>query len=343
MQAVYFNEHGDRDRLTYGELPDPEPAAHEVVVRVRFCGLNHADLWVRRGLPFLRVEMPFVLGQDVAGDIAAVGSAVSTSSVGDRVVLNPGHCCTRCEHCLGGNDHLCAKFVLMGKNLRGGYAQYVKVPAQNVVPLPDEVPYESAACLPAVFGTAWNMLFDQGRLKPGDWVLVQAGGSGVGSAAIQLAKLVGANIITTAGTDEKLEKAAALGAHHLINYKTQDMLREVRKATNKRGVDVIVEHVGQDIWETCVLCLATGGRLVTCGATTGFKAQTDLRHVFFRNLQIIGATAASKSVLFRTVELLREGKLAPAIDRVLPLKDAREAHRLLEERKQFGKVLLAPE
>ena len=205
------------------------------------------------------------------------------------------------------------------------------------------MPFVTAACLPAVFATTWNMIFHQAALEPGEWILIHAGGSGVGSAAIQLARLVGANVITTAGSDEKVEKAKALGAHYGINYKTHDFLHEVRRITKKRGVDVVIEHIGADVWERSLLCLATGGRLVTCGATSGYLAKTDLRHVFFRNLRIMGATGASRSVLFRIVSLVHEGQLRPGLDRVLPLREAREAHRLLEARQQFGKLVLVPE
>jgi NADPH:quinone reductase-like Zn-dependent oxidoreductase len=231
----------------------------------------------------------------------------------------------------------------MGKNRPGGYAEFVKAPAQNVVPLPEEVSYEAAACLPAVFITAWNMVFEQAKLRPGEWILIHAAGSGVGSAAIQLARLVGANIIVTAGSDEKLAAAKTLGAHYCINYHEQDFLREVRRITAKRGVDVVIEHIGGEVWERSLLCLATGGRLVTCGATAGYEVKTDLRHVFFRNLQILGTELGSKADLFRVIHLVQEGKLQPVLDRALPLKAAQEAHRLMEARQQFGKLVLVPE
>jgi NADPH:quinone reductase-like Zn-dependent oxidoreductase len=342
MKAVYFTEHGDIEKLTYGELPDPVPGADEVVVCVRACGINHADCWVRGGLPMLRVPLPFTLGQDIGGEVVAVGPGAEGIAAGTRVVINPGVSCGRCERCLSGWDNLCARYQLIGKNIPGGYAELVKVPVQNLVPLPSELSFVTAACLPAVFITTWNMLFDQARLEPGEWVLVHAGGSGVGSAAIQLARMVGANVITTAGSDEKVEKAKTLGAHYGINYKTHDFLHEVRRITKKRGVDVVIEHIGEDVWERSLLCLTTGGRLVTCGASSGFLPKTNLRHVFFRNLQILGVTGGSRSILFRIVALVRDGIVRPVLDRVLPLRDAREAHRLLEGRQQFGKLVLDP-
>jgi NADPH:quinone reductase-like Zn-dependent oxidoreductase len=342
MKAVYFTEHGDIDKLIYGEAPDPVPAAHEVLVRVRACGINHADLWVRRGLPFLRVRLPHILGGDIAGEVVAVGSPQCSVPVGSRVVLNYVVSCGRCQHCLSGQDNLCPQLQVLGEELPGGYAELVKVPGENVVPLPVGVEWTAAACVPAVFTTAWNMLFEQAKLQPGEWILIHAAGSGVGSAAIQLARLVGANIITTAGTDAKLEKARALGAQYGINYRRQDFLREVRRITGKRGVDVVIEHIGVEVWERSLLCLATGGRLVTCGATTGYQATTDLRHVFFRNLSIFGTKAGPKASLFKIVQLLQEGKVVPVLDRVLALQEAREAHRLLEAREPFGKLVLVP-
>jgi NADPH:quinone reductase-like Zn-dependent oxidoreductase len=343
VRAVYITEHGDVERLTYGELPDPVPEANEAVVRVQACGLNHADLWVRRGLPFLRVPFPFVLGQDIAGEVVTVGATVGTLAPGTRVLINPGVSCGHCERCLSGWDNLCSHYQLIGEHLLGGYAEFVKVPAQNLVPIPDGLSFEAAACLPGVFGTAWNMVYEKAKLRPGEWVLVQAGGSGVGSAAIQLARLVGATIITTAGSEEKLAKAQTLGAHYGINYQRQDFLREVRRITGKRGVDVVIEHVGEAVWERSLLCLATGGRLVTCGATSGYLPKIDLRHVFFRHLQILGATGGSKSILFKVLPLVQAGQIQPVLDRVLPLQEAREAHRLLEARQQFGKLILMPD
>ena len=343
MKAAYFTEHGGIDQLTYCDLPDPTPGPGDVIVRVRACGVNHADRWIRGGLPMLRVPLPFILGQDIAGEVAAAADGIDAPPVGTRVIVNQGVSCGRCERCLAGSDHLCAQYRLIGKNLPGGYAELVKVPVQNLVPLPPELSFVTAACLPAVFVTTWNMLFDQARLEPGEWVLVHAGGSGVGSAAIQLARMVGANVITTAGSDEKVEKAKALGAHYGINYKTHDFLREVRRITKKRGVDVVIEHIGEDVWERSLLCLATGGRLVTCGASSGYLPKTDLRHVFFRNLQIMGVTGGSRSILFRVLRLVQDGTLKPVLDRVLPLQEAREAHRLLEAHQQFGKLVLVPD
>jgi NADPH:quinone reductase-like Zn-dependent oxidoreductase len=344
MKAVYIAEHGGVEKLTYGELPDPIPARDEVLVRVRACGVNYVDLWVRRGLPFFGPRrLPHVPGTDVVGEVVAVGPAVRSAVLGARVVLNPGVSCGRCHLCLTGRDNYCAQYQVLGVDLPGGYAQLVKIPEENAIPLPAEIPWEAAACMPGAFVTAWTMLFEKARLQPGEWVLVHAAGSGVGSAAIQLARLGGAIVITTAGSDEKLEKARALGAQHLINYTKQDFLRAVRRITRKRGVDVVIEHIGQEVWEKSLLCLTPGGRLVTCGVTSGHEAKTDLRHVFYRQLQVLGNKLGGKASLFKVIALLQEGKIQPVIDRVLLLQEAPQAQKLLEERRQFGKVVLVPE
>lgn len=343
MKAVYITEHGGIEKLMYGELPTPGLERNEVLIRVRACGVNHIDIWVRRGLPFLRIVYPFVLGQEIVGEVVALGPSARPIALGSRMVVHPGISCGHCAQCLSGRDHQCHQYQLLGKNLSGGNAEFVKVPDTNLVPLSDGTPWEAAVGIPNSFNTAWNMLFDTAQLQPGEWALIHAGGSGIGTAAIQLARLVGANIITTAGSDEKLAKAQALGAQYGINYRQKDFLREVRRITDKRGVDVVIEHIGAEVWERSLLCLATGGRLVTCGATSGYQAKTDLRHVFFRHLRILGATTASKGVLFKLMPLLEEGKIRPILDRVLPLREARQAHQVLEARQQFGKVVLVPE
>jgi NADPH:quinone reductase-like Zn-dependent oxidoreductase len=343
MKAAYLTGHGGVEVVTYGDQPDPVAREGEVIVRVRACGLNHLDLWVRRGLPFLKVAFPFIPGVDIAGEVASVGPGTAAPPVGTRVAVNPGVGCGRCQRCLSGWDNLCASYRLLGEHLPGGYAELVAVPAANLVPLSDKTSWEIAACLPVTFSTAWNMVFDQAKLEPGEWILIHAGGSGVGTAAIQLARMVGATIITTAGSDEKVDKAKALGAHYGINYKTHDFLREVRRITQKRGVDVVFEHIGEDVWERSLLCLATGGRLVTCGATSGYQPKTNLRHIFFRNLQILGASTGSKALLFQIAQLVGEGKLTPVLDRALPLVEARSAQELLEQRQHFGKLVLVPD
>ena len=343
MKAVYITEHGGVEKLIHGELPAPIPEGNEVLVQVKACGVNHIDLWVRRGLPFLRIVYPFILGQEVAGEVVALGPAAKGVAVGARVLIHPGLSCARCEACASGRDHHCEDYQLLGKNVTGGYADLIKIPDTNLLPLPASVPWEAAVGLPNSFCTAWNMIYETAKLQPGEWILIHAGGSGIGSAAIQLARLVGANIITTASSDEKLAQAKALGAQYLINYKEHDFLNRVRRITHRRGVDVVLEHIGEDVWERSLLCLARGGRLVTCGATSGYLPKLNLRYVFFRNLQILGVTSASKGVLCKVLTLLEQGQIRPVISQVLPLSAAQQSHQLLEERQVFGKLVLQPE
>jgi len=344
MKAVYICEHGDVEKLLYGNLPDPVPEGNEVLLRVKACGVNHLDLWVRKGLPFFGPQrFPHIPGTDIVGEVVALGPFARSAVVGSRVVLSAGVGCGCCELCLGGRDNLCSRYRVMGVDLPGGYAEFVTIAEQHLIPLPTWILWENAACIPGVFATAWSMLFEKANLRPGEWVLIHSAGSGVGSAAIQLARLIGANIITTASSDAKLERARALGAQYVVNYKQQDFLREVRRITQKRGVDVVIEHIGQDIWERNLLCLTAGGRLVTCGVTSGYEAKTDLRHVFFRQLQIFGNKGSSRATLMKVVRLLAEEKIHPVLDRVLPLKEAQQAHRLLGRHEQFGKVVLVHE
>jgi NADPH:quinone reductase-like Zn-dependent oxidoreductase len=342
MRAVTLRAHGGPEVLQREELPEPEPGPGEVRVRVGAVALNHVDLWVRRGLPHLKLTYPFLLGADVAGTVDALGAGVTGVAVGDEIIVNPGHSCGRCRECLSGRDNLCRHFELMGEDRPGGYAEKIVVPAVNVVPRPASLTVVEGAATPVTFLTAWQMLVGKARVAPGQDVLVMAAGSGVGVAAVQIAKLHGARVIATASSDEKLARARALGADETINHASADFLAEVKRLTGKRGVDVVVEHVGAAVWPQVILATARGGRIVTCGATSGFKAETDLRHVFFRQLEILGSTMAPKGDLFPILQHMAAGRLRPVIDRVLPLADAQEAHRLLEGRAPFGKIVLQP-
>jgi NADPH:quinone reductase-like Zn-dependent oxidoreductase len=342
MRAVTLREHGGPEVLRVEELPEPEAGPGEVRVRVGAVALNHVDLWVRRGLPHLKLRYPFLLGADVAGTIDQVGAGVAGVSVGDEVVVNPGHSCGRCRECLSGRDNLCRHFELMGEDRPGGYAEKLVVPSVNVVPRPAALSVVEAAAIPVTFLTAWQMLTRKARVQPGEDVLIMAAGSGVGVAAVQIAKLYGARVIATASSDEKLARARALGADETINHGSADLVAEVRRLTGKRGVDVVVEHVGAAVWPKVILCAARGARIVTCGATSGFDAHTDLRHVFFRQLEILGSTMAPKGDLFPVLAHVAAGRLRPVIDRVMRLEEAAEAHRLLEGRAPFGKLLLTP-
>jgi NADPH:quinone reductase-like Zn-dependent oxidoreductase len=324
------------------ELPDPEAGPGQVLIRVKAVALNHLDIWVRRGWPALKLAFPHIPGADVAGRVERVGVGVPGVRAGDEVVVNPGISCGRCRECLSGRDQACRSYVLLGEHVSGGYAELVAVPAENLVPKPRNLGFEDAACIPVVFLTAWHALVDRAQLRPGETVLVHAGGSGVGSAAIQIAKLLGARVVTTAGTAEKCRGTLALGADEAIDYVEQDFLAEVKRLTGRRGVDVVFEHVGKATWERSLLALRSGGRLVTVGATTGWDPPTDLRHVFYRGLSILGSTMGPKGELFDIVRLVEEGKLRPIRDRVLPLAEAGRAQQLLEERTQFGKIVLQP-
>jgi NADPH:quinone reductase-like Zn-dependent oxidoreductase len=340
MKAVVFNQHGGPEVLQYTDVPDPEIAANEVLVRVRACALNHLDLWVRRGLPGVRIPMPHIPGSDIAGEVARVGNLVSDVRVGDRVVLSPGLSCGHCQACSSGAENRCRKYTLFGYGVDGGCAEYVKSPVANILPIPGEMKFEEAAAIPVVFLTAWHMLITRAQLQPGEDVLVLAAGSGVGSIAIQIAKLTGARVIATAGSDAKLAKARELGADEVINHTTQDIVEQVKRLTGKRGVDVVIEHVGEATWEKSVLSLAQNGRLVTCGATTGYNGKFDLRYLFSRNLSLLGLFMGSRSELYTVLKLVADKKLHPVIDRVMPLAECAKAHALLENREQFGKIVL---
>lgn len=342
MQAIAFRTHGGPEVLESLDLPVPQPRAQEVRVRVKAVALNHLDLWVRKGWPGLRLPLPHVLGSDVAGVIDAVGVEVTDLQVGAEVLVNPGLSCGACEKCLAGDDVLCRRYQIIGEDCAGGYAEFVCVPRQNILPRPKRLSFEEAACLPLTFLTAHHMLFARAQLKPGETILVHAAGSGVGSAAVQLAKLAGATVIATASTQVKLDKAKQLGADHLVNYAEQDFLEEVKKLTSRRLVDVVFEHVGASTWEKSIACLPRGGRLVTCGATSGHDVKLDLRTLFYKSISLLGSTMGSKSELFKVLELVEQGRLVPVLDRVLPLSKAAEAHQLLADRKSFGNVVLVP-
>jgi NADPH:quinone reductase-like Zn-dependent oxidoreductase len=341
MKAVVLQQHGGPEVLKFTEAPDPQIRPNEVLVRVKACALNRLDLFVRHGSPNVPIPLPHICGSDIAGEIAAIGPEVSTVKVGQKVVLAPGVTCGKCPACISGHDNRCRQFTNLGYLIDGGYAELVRAPEVNCIPYPENLTWEQAASVALVFQTAWHMLFARAELQPGEDVLVLGAGSGVGIAAIQIAKFFGARVITTAGTDEKLAKAKALGADHLINHHTQKIREEVRRITNKRGVDVVIEHVGAATWEESVASLTLGGRLVTCGATTGYDAKVDLRFLFSRQLSLLGSYMGSKSELHTVMRLIAAGRLKPVVDKIFPLSDAAAAHAYLESGSQFGKVVLS--
>lgn len=342
MKAVAFYAHGDSGVLKPSDLPEPKLGANSVMVRVKAVGLNHLDIFVRQGWPGLKLSLPHVLGADIAGVVDRLGAEVTDLKIGEEVVVNPGLSCGHCERCLRGEDNLCRSYQMVGEHTWGGYAELAALPRQNILPKPKTLSFEQAACVPLTFLTSWTMLMRRAQLQPGETVLIHAAGSGVGSAAVQIAKLIGARVIATASTAEKLKKAQELGADHLINYSEKDFVDEVKRITNRRMVDVVFEHVGAATFEKSVACLPYGGRLVTCGATTGYQVQLDLRVLFYKRISLLGTTMGSKGDLFRILQLVEQGDLKPVLDRVLPLEKAAEAHRLLENRAQFGNVVLTP-
>lgn len=336
MKAVRFHEHGGPEVLRYEEAPDLQPNAGEAIIRVRACALNHLDLWNRRGV--VRLPLPHIPGADVAGEVVA--SSDRDLPPGRRVMLQPGLSCGRCQACLDGRDNLCPKYDVLGSQSDGGYAELVRVPTQNVIPIPDAIGFVEAAAFPLTFLTAWHMLVTRAGVRPGEDVLVLAGGSGVGQAAVQIASLYGARVFATAGTDEKLARAREIGAYDVVNHHTQDVPAEIRRLTNNRGVDIVIEHVGEATWERSLKCMARGARLVTCGATTGYKASIDLRFLFARQYSLMGSYMGTKAELLRASRFFFSGQLRPVVDRTFRLAEAAAAQSYLERGEQFGKVVL---
>ena len=342
MKAVIFKQHGGPDVLEYTDVPEPAIKADEVLVEVKACALNHLDVWTRGGLPGVEIPLPHILGNDIAGVVREIGDLVSWVRKGDEVLLHPGVSCGHCAECLGGRDNLCRDYDILGYRRNGGYAELVAAPAVNVIPKPQNLSWEEAAALPLVTVTAWHMLVTRAAVQPGEDVLIHAAGSGVGSMGIQIAKLRGARVIATASSEEKLRKAKELGADEVVNYSSEDWPKEVKGLTNRRGVDVVFEHTGAATWAGSVASLKSGGRLVTCGATSGFAAQTDLRQVFYRHLTIFGSFMGSKAELLEAMKFVESGKIRAVVDQTLPLREAKKAHELMKDRLQFGKLVLIP-
>ena len=340
MKAVVYTGHGGPEVIRSQEMPVPEAGPADVLVRVRAVALNHLDLWVRRGLPRLSVTFPHIPGADVAGVVARAGSAVTTVRDGDPVVISPGVSCGVCAACLAGDDNLCARYAILGEHRHGGYAEYLAVPEANVLPKPAALSFEEAAAIPLVFLTAWNMLVDQARLRFGETVLIWGAGSGVGSAGIQIAKVFSARIIAVSGASWKLDRARALGADEVLNHREQDVAAAVRGLTARRGVDVVFDHVGAATWQTSIRALARGGRLVTCGATSGGDAATDIRYIYGRALSIHGSWMGTKANLRSAMRLVEQGRLAPVVHDVFPLEDAARAQEVMERAEHFGKLVL---
>jgi NADPH:quinone reductase-like Zn-dependent oxidoreductase len=340
MKAIRFHEFGGPEVLKYEDIPEPALREDQVLVRVRACALNHLDLWIRKGLP--GVKLPHINGSDVAGDVVKVGSYITDLKEGTRVLLAPMVFCNHCELCASGRQSFCRQFTVLGNMVDGGNVEYIAIPRVNVIPIPDNLDYDSAASVPLVFLTAWHMLVGRAQIRPGQTVLVLGAGSGVGSAAIQIAKLFGATVITTAGDERKLAKATELGADHTINHYQQKISDEVKRITSRAGVDVVFEHVGQATWAESIKSLRQGGTIVTCGATTGPEASIDLRVLFAKQLSFLGSFMGHMGELHEVLKHVFSGRLKPVVDRVFPLKDVAAAHQYLENSQMFGKVVLKP-
>jgi NADPH:quinone reductase-like Zn-dependent oxidoreductase len=342
MRAVRIHQHGGPEVLAYEEAPDPTIRATDVLVRVRACALNHLDLWIRGGLPGREIAMPHILGSDIAGEVAAVGDLCWRVQPGQRVLLAPAVSCRQCEKCVSGLDNECPRYTLFGAGIPGGNAELVAAPEYTVIPIPDSLSFEQAAAVPLVFLTAWHMLLRRARLKAGEDVLVLGAASGVGSAAVQIAKMFHCRVIATAGGERKLALARELGADHVVDHYTQDISAEARRLTGRRGVDVVLEHVGAATWAKSVQSLAPSGRVVTCGATTGYDVKLDLRFLFSRQQSLLGSYMGTLGELHEVLKFVFRGVLRPVVDRVYPLSEIRAAHERLENKEQFGKVVVTP-
>jgi NADPH:quinone reductase-like Zn-dependent oxidoreductase len=342
MKAVFFEAHGEIDVLRYGDVPDPVPEAGTVMVRVRACALNYLDIWVRRGWPSLKLEMPHWCGADVSGEIVAVGPGVTGWAVGQRVVVDPGITTAEDEFTRRGEASISTGYRVLGEHLRGGAAERVVVPAANLAPMPEGIDFAAAAAPLLVGLTAWRMLIQRAALRPGESVLIVGAGGGVNSMAIQVAKLAGTRVLVVASDDAKAAQAHALGADMVIDRSRTDWVREVLRLTGKRGVDVVVDNVGRATLTGSLQAVARGGRIVIVGNTSGPKAEIDIRYLFGKQISLIGSTMGNHQD-FRTVtELLWEGRIKPVIDRVMPLSAGVEAYRRMEEGKHFGKIVLEP-
>jgi NADPH:quinone reductase-like Zn-dependent oxidoreductase len=342
VKAAFFKEHGGSDRIIYDDYKDPSPDPTEVVVRVKACALNHVDMLLLDGRYPPPEGLPHVNGCEVTGTIESVGERVKGLAKGQRVIIFPGFSCGTCEYCLRGERTVCMRYGYLGAARDGGYAELVKAPAANILPLPESISFEQGAALPLAMLTSWHALVVQANVRAGQTVLVQAAGSGVGSAAIQIARLCGARVITTVGSDDKIEFAKALGADKVVNYRTQDFVEEAKKWSSKRGVDVVVEHIGGETFEKSVYALTRLGTLVTIGSHDTHWGRVDLRHMYSKNLRIVGTNLGSILELKTVLDHVVEGKLKPVIDRAFPLRDARAAVQHVLDRKNKGKVLLVP-
>ncbi|MDL0122921.1 zinc-binding dehydrogenase [Halobacterium salinarum] len=343
MQAVTFDGHGGTGVIDYRTVPEPDLGADDVLVDVRAGALNHLDVWTRRGMPGIDLSMPHVPGSDAAGVVSAVGASVTRFEPGDRVAVLAGVSCGQCEFCRHGEPALCASFRVLGEHVPGVHSERAAVPADNLIAVPEHVDWETAAAAPLVFQTAWRMLNTRADVSPGESVLVLGASGGVGHAAVQIAAHAGAEVFATASTEQKLQYAAELGADHVVNYTETNFADEIRARTGKRGVDVVVDHIGEATWDDSLRSLAKGGRLVTCGATTGGRPETNVQRVFWNQLNILGSTMATPGEADAALEHVWDGTFDVRIRDVLPMGETARAHELLENREGFGKVVVKPD
>lgn len=340
MKAVVFHEFGGVEKLRYEEAAQPSFNDNEVLIRVRACALNHLDIWARTGTRSERIPMPHISGCDISGEVFKVGSLVTDHRIGEKVLIAPGLSDGTCEYCTSGWDSLCENYKVLGYETQGGYAEYVSVPGRNILPIPDGLTFEQAASVPLVFLTAWHMLTTRSHLTAGETVLVWGAGSGVGSAAIQVAKVLGAKVVATAGSDSKLDQARKLGADWVVNHYTQDVPAEVKRVTRGKKANVVFDHIGQATWEKSLRSMAPGGRLVNCGVTSGGKTELDIRYMFVRQFSLLGSYMGGKGELLKVLTFFEDGRLKPVVDSVFPLKEAAAAQSKMEKSEHFGKIVL---
>ncbi|MFO0761935.1 MAG: zinc-binding dehydrogenase [Byssovorax sp.] len=340
-EAMVIEAHGGPEVIVPRTIEIPPPGPREVRVRVHAVAMNHMDLWVRRGGPAFRLTYPHRLGCDIAGVVDELGPGARGVAVGDRVMVSPGLSCGACKACLSGHDNLCKSYRILGENAQGGYTRHLNLPDQNLLKIGDDLSFSDAAALPLCTLTAWQMVFKKGKVAPGQTVLIHAAGSGVSSLAIKLCKMVGARVLATTSDPGKRERALAIGADQVIVTREQDFVAETKRLTGKLGADVVLDHVGGEIFEKSIAAVAWGGKIVTCGATAGFATKVDLRQIFFRQVEILGSTMGSKGDLCEALPMILDGRIRATVDRIMPLSEARAAHEALEGRTIFGKLVLS--
>lgn len=342
MRAAVIKQHGAPESIVFEDRPIPSPAENEYLVKVKACGLNHLDLWVRRGVDGHKFPLPIVPGSDITGVVEKTGLGAKLFKPGDRVIVNPGITCGHCSYCDSGRDFLCPKWGLMGETGDGGCQEYISVHERQVHPLPPQISFEHGACIPIAYVTAWQMLVDKARIKPGESILIHSAGSGVSVACLQIAKLFGMQIYITSASEEKLQRAKVMGGHRFINTTKEPFRDSIRNLTGKQGVDVVVDHVGEPTFMDSIRCLKRGGRLVSCGATAGAELKIDWKHVFFKNIALLGSTYGSRGDFWEVLKHFESGKLSAIVESSMKLTDLPKAHALLESRKVFGKVVVTP-